>query len=99
MVGTGPDVSPCFLMNVLFEQLGWEGDAYMQAADACRREVPLGVLHRAQVIDQDGALILGQVLVPNIAVNLVPPPLRGSSSPRMCTPGTTPWRRRAIPGT
>ena len=41
MVGTGPDVSPCFLMNVLFEQLGWTGDAYMQAADQCRAQLPV----------------------------------------------------------
>lgn len=55
MVGTGPDVSPCFLMNVLFEQLGWEGDAYMQAADACRREVP--VVHSYGIyFTADGAM-------------------------------------------
>lgn len=41
LVGTGPDISPCFLMNVLFEQLGWKGDAYMQAAEACRKAVPM----------------------------------------------------------
>ncbi|MDE6588762.1 MAG: LTA synthase family protein, partial [Oscillospiraceae bacterium] len=41
LVGEGPDISPCFLMNVLFEQLGWQGDAYMQAVEACRREVPV----------------------------------------------------------
>ncbi len=28
--GEGPDISPCFLMNVLFDQCGWEGPAYMQ---------------------------------------------------------------------
>ncbi len=43
-VGEGPDVSPCFLMNVLFEQLGWEGDAYMRAVEECRRELPM--IHR-----------------------------------------------------
>lgn len=31
MVGEGPTVTPNFLMNVLFEQLGWEGPAFMQA--------------------------------------------------------------------
>lgn len=41
MVGTGPDISPCFLMNVLFEQLGWKGDAYMQAVEDCRQAVPM----------------------------------------------------------
>ncbi len=28
--GEGPDISPCFLMNLLFEQCGWEGSEYMQ---------------------------------------------------------------------
>jgi len=29
--GEGPAVSPCYLMNVLFDQLGWKGPAFMQA--------------------------------------------------------------------
>ena len=41
MVGTGPDISPCFLMNVLFDQLGWKGDAYMQAVSECLQEIPV----------------------------------------------------------
>lgn len=41
IAGEGPDISPCFLMNVLFEQLGWTGDAYMQAADQCRAQLPV----------------------------------------------------------
>lgn len=41
MVGEGPDISPCFLMNVLFDQLDWKGDAYMQAVEPCWREVPM----------------------------------------------------------
>ena len=40
-VGTGPDVSPCFLMNVLFDQCGWEGDAYMQAVYDCWQALPV----------------------------------------------------------
>ena len=39
--GTGPDISPCFLMDVLFEQCGWEGDAYMQATRECRQALPM----------------------------------------------------------
>lgn len=31
MKGEGPTVTPNFLMNVLFDQLGWEGPAFMQA--------------------------------------------------------------------
>lgn len=41
LTGEGPTVSPCFLMNVLFEQLGWEGDAYMQAVEQCRQTLPV----------------------------------------------------------
>ena len=40
-VGTGPDISPCFLMNLLFEQCGWEGDAYMQAVHDCWQALPV----------------------------------------------------------
>lgn len=55
IAGVGPDVSPCFLMSVLFEQLGWKGDAYMQAVDECRREVP--VVHGSGLyITADGEL-------------------------------------------
>ncbi|MGN0985092.1 MAG: LTA synthase family protein [Candidatus Enterenecus sp.] len=39
--GTGPDVSPCFLMNVLFDQCGWAGDAYMQAVYDCWQALPV----------------------------------------------------------
>ena len=41
IAGEGPDISPCFLMNVLFEQLGWTGDAYMQAVDQCWAQLPV----------------------------------------------------------
>ena len=55
MVGTGPDVSPCFLMNVLFERLGWKGDAYMQAVNECLQELP--VMHsQGRYITADGEL-------------------------------------------
>ena len=30
-VGEGPDVSSCFLMNLLFDLCGWEGGAWAQA--------------------------------------------------------------------
>lgn len=33
-VGEGPDISPCFLMNLLFQECGWGGgSAYMQYAN------------------------------------------------------------------
>lgn len=63
LVGTGPDISPCFLMNVLFEQLGWEGDAYLQAVDEIRREIP--VIHvQGRRMTADGALLWDDELTP-----------------------------------
>ena len=53
--GEGPTVSPNFLMNVLFDACGWEGPAYMQAAE--------DVMERVSVLNnptglyvEDGAL-------------------------------------------
>ena len=43
LVGEGPEISPCFLMNVLFEQCGWEGPGYMKFTDEVMAELP--VLH------------------------------------------------------
>ena len=57
MTGEGPDISPCFLMNVLFEQLGWEGDAYMQAVEECRRELPM-IHKQGAFLTADGELTL-----------------------------------------
>ena len=37
--GEGPVTSTCFLMNVLFEQLGWKGDCYMQAVNEIRETI------------------------------------------------------------
>ena len=55
-VGRGPDISPCFLMNVLFDQLGWKGDAYMQAVEQCWRRMP--VIHTGGAcITADGRLV------------------------------------------
>ncbi len=43
LVGQGPEISPCYLMNVLFEQCGWEGPGYMKFADQVMAQLP--VLH------------------------------------------------------
>lgn len=40
-VGEGPTISPCYLMNVLFEQCSWEGPAYMQVMDGIREVMPV----------------------------------------------------------
>ena len=55
IAGEGPDVSPCFLMNVLFDRLGWEGDAYMQAVNECRRELPV-IHNQGRYLTADGEL-------------------------------------------
>lgn len=39
MVDEGADISPCFLMQELFERMGWTGDAYMQHLCDLREEV------------------------------------------------------------
>ena len=52
LVGQGPEISPCFLMNVLFEQLGWEGPGYTKLTDAVMAQLP--VLHTTQRNQTDG---------------------------------------------
>ena len=53
--GEGPDVSPCFLMNLLFEQCGWgKGGAYMQLAGELMERVP--VVNTDGFFVEDGAL-------------------------------------------
>lgn len=39
--GEGPEISPCYLMNLVFEQLGWEGPAFMQAMDGVMETLPV----------------------------------------------------------
>lgn len=41
LTGEGPDVSSCFLMNLLFDRLGWTGDAWAQATTDIWREIPV----------------------------------------------------------
>ncbi len=39
--GEGPDISPCYLMNLVFSQLGWEGPSFMQAMDEMMEVFPI----------------------------------------------------------
>ncbi len=39
--GEGPDVSSCFLMNLVFDLCGWQGDAWTQATTEIWRELPV----------------------------------------------------------
>ena len=41
LTGEGPDVSSCFLMNLVFDQLGWTGDPRAQATADIWREIPV----------------------------------------------------------
>lgn len=50
-VGEGPTISPCYLMNLLFEQCGWEGPAFMQAMDDLRQVFPVVTTHGCYVVD------------------------------------------------
>lgn len=52
--GEGPDISPCFLMQQVFDLCGWEGPAYMQAARAVEAQVP--VVHTSGQYLVDGTL-------------------------------------------
>ena len=53
-VGQGPDISPCFLMNVLFEQCGWEGPGFQKLTDEVLAQVPM--LHTTGRYLVDGAI-------------------------------------------
>lgn len=52
IIGEGPDISPCFLMNVLFDRLGWTGDPYLQYMDDVMETLP--VIHSSGVFFADG---------------------------------------------
>lgn len=39
--GEGPAVSPCYLMNLVFDQLGWDGPGFMQEMDEMMEVFPI----------------------------------------------------------
>lgn len=49
--GEGPTVSPCYLMNVLFEQCSWDGPAYMQIMDEMRDAIPVVSTLERYIVD------------------------------------------------
>nr|WP_326165355.1 LTA synthase family protein [uncultured Oscillibacter sp.] len=49
--GEGPDVSSCFLMDLLFDRLGWTGGAWAQATADIWREIPVLTDHGRYVRD------------------------------------------------
>lgn len=58
--GTGPTVSPCFLMNVLFDKCGWEGPGYQKLTDQVMACMP--VVHTTGRCQMDGTLLYEQEL-------------------------------------
>lgn len=50
-VGEGPTISPCYLMNVAFELMGWEGPAFLQAMDDYRQVFSVVTTHDCYVVD------------------------------------------------
>lgn len=53
--GEGPTVSPCFLMNVLFERCGWKGPSFLKLSEALRSVLPV-VSTKGRCM-KDGALV------------------------------------------
>ena len=51
-VGVGPTISPCFLMNELFRQCSYDGNAYMKFTDYVRSVLP--VINKNGFIDAQG---------------------------------------------
>lgn len=51
LVGEGPTISPCYLMNLVFDQLGWTGPAYMQAMGDMMAAMPVVTTHGCYVVD------------------------------------------------
>lgn len=54
-VGIGPTISPCFLMNVLFEQCGWAGPSYMKLTNQVMEAMPVVTTNDSFLVD--GALV------------------------------------------
>ena len=54
-VGEGPDVSSCFLMNLVFDQCGWVGNEWAQATSDIWRQLPV-LTAVGRYITADGTL-------------------------------------------
>lgn len=53
--GTGPTISPCYLMNVLFEKCGWGGPSFLKLSDQVRSVLP--IVHTTDRFQLDGLLV------------------------------------------
>ncbi len=59
-VGEGPMISPCFLMNVLFKQCGWDGPSYLKLSNEVMEKMPV-VTTNDRVL-QHGSLLQEKML-------------------------------------
>ena len=50
--GEGPTISPCYLMNLLFEKLGWGGPAYMHFTNEVKEHLPV-ICTRGAYLEDD----------------------------------------------
>lgn len=55
--GEGPAISPCYLMNLLFEHCGWKGPSFLKLSEEVRARLP--VVSSGGMYYEDGALIAG----------------------------------------
>ncbi len=53
-VGQGPVISPCYLMNEIFDCCGWKGPTWLQYQAMVRQSLP--VIHRMRTYYVDGVL-------------------------------------------
>lgn len=53
--GTGPELSSCFLMNEVFAQCGYTGNAYLQATDEIRSVLPV-ITSVGKYVDASGTI-------------------------------------------
>ena len=58
-IGDGPAVSPCFLLSLVFDKMGWDGSAYMQFSRETRDAIP--------VINTNGFYIINGQLFTSLA--------------------------------
>lgn len=61
LIGEGPTVSPGFLMGLVFEKLGWRGDAFMQLGQEVRAQIP--------VINGNGFYLTAEGLTDSLTAN------------------------------
>lgn len=76
--GEGPDLSSNYLMNELFRQLGWKGNAYMQLTEEIRQTLPIvnsngfyvenGTVKSAEELSETGAQALRNLRIAQYAV-------------------------------